>query len=79
MYKCFQSFYPLKEASQVDELVESLSESEKVNVKALFNTDKDGNVSNFLKKLYSQFYAGESTGMITDEWLQTGCYYYVGV
>ena len=54
----FQSFYPLKEAPIVEELVATVSETEKVNIKPLFNIDRDGNISDFLKKLYSQFYDG---------------------
>ena len=28
-------------------------------MKSLFGTDRDGNISTFLKKLYSQFYEGK--------------------
>lgn len=51
-----QTFYPLKDAAEVEDLVGTLADSEKVNVKSLFGTEREGNISSFLKKLYSQFY-----------------------
>ena len=36
----------------------ALAESEKVNVKSLFAPDRDGNITGFLKTLYTQFYEG---------------------
>ena len=58
IWSTLQTFFPLKEAVQIEELVAALSDSEKVNVKSLFGTDREGNISEFLNKLYVQFYDG---------------------
>eukprot|EP00116_Pleurobrachia_bachei_P010951 sb/3471213/ len=50
------AFFPLKESGDIDELMGTFSDTDKVNVKALFNTERDGNLSEFLKTLYNQFY-----------------------
>ena len=48
----------------IEELVATVSETEKVNIKPLFNIEKDGSISDFLKKLYAQFYEGLPISLI---------------
>lgn len=60
-----QSFFPLKNAASISELEGTVADAEKVNVKALFNTDRQGTISSFLKTLYSQFYS-ERASYVSD-------------
>lgn len=59
-----QAFYPLKTEADVESLMQTLTE-DKVNIKQLFAADAEGNITDFLKLIYAQFYS-ERKGYVDD-------------